>query len=165
MAGGVGAREEAGASCGGAVRVNEVLALNQIQPEPWLIFVQPNRHPGSFRSNWMCPRIRRCCRATKVKCWLWKKLQLVAEAWVEANAACCLQRERVLDWQPTGPNPLDHRDDYSRPALRHGSLNSRFPSSLISTFLVPARWQQQGENRLTTAKWWWCGGAQFNLKY
>jgi len=29
----------------------------------------------------------------------------------------------------------NHRDDYSRPALRHGSLNSRFPSSLISTFL------------------------------
>jgi len=28
-----------------------------------------------------------------------------------------------------------HRDDYSRSALRHGGLNSRFPSSLISTFL------------------------------
>ena len=38
-------------------------------------------------------------------------------------------RERVIDflyWQPTGPNPLDHRDDFSRPALRHGSSNSLF---------------------------------------
>ena len=32
-------------------------------------------------------------------------------------------RERVPYWQPTGPNPLNHRDDFSRPALRHGSLN------------------------------------------
>jgi len=34
--------------------------------------------------------------------------------------------ERILYWQPTGPNPLDHRDDFSRPALRHGRLNSLF---------------------------------------
>jgi len=33
-------------------------------------------------------------------------------------------KERVLYCQPTGPNPLHHRDDFSRPALRHGSLNS-----------------------------------------
>ena len=33
-------------------------------------------------------------------------------------------RERILDWQPTGPNPLYHRDDFSGPALRHGNLNS-----------------------------------------
>ena len=31
--------------------------------------------------------------------------------------------ERVLYCQPTGPYPLNHRDDFSRPALRHGSLN------------------------------------------
>jgi len=36
------------------------------------------------------------------------------------------ERERVLYWHPTGPNPLHHRDDFSRPALRHGSLNSLF---------------------------------------
>ena len=33
-------------------------------------------------------------------------------------------------------DPLNHRNDFSRPALRHGSLNSLFPGSLISTFLV-----------------------------
>ena len=36
------------------------------------------------------------------------------------------QRERVLYLQPTGPNPLHHSDDFSRPALRHGSLNFLF---------------------------------------
>ena len=44
------------------------------------------------------------------------------------------ERERVLYWQPTGPNPLNHRDDFrddfSRPALRHGSLNSLFQVAL-----------------------------------
>ena len=34
------------------------------------------------------------------------------------------QREIVLHRQPTGPNSLNHRDDFSRPALRNGSLNS-----------------------------------------
>ena len=34
------------------------------------------------------------------------------------------QSERVLYGQPTGPNPLNHRYHFSRPALRHGSLNS-----------------------------------------
>ena len=38
----------------------------------------------------------------------------------------CAERERVLYGQPTGPNPLNHRDDFSRPALRHGSLHSLF---------------------------------------
>ena len=33
-------------------------------------------------------------------------------------------RERVLYWQPTGPNPLNHRDEFSRPVLRHGTLDS-----------------------------------------
>jgi hypothetical protein len=32
--------------------------------------------------------------------------------------------ERLIHWQPTGPNPLHHRDDFSRPARRHGSLIS-----------------------------------------
>jgi len=40
------------------------------------------------------------------------------------------RRERVLYWQPTGPNPHNHRDDFSRPALRHGSLNSLFQVAL-----------------------------------
>ena len=39
-------------------------------------------------------------------------------------------RERNLYCQPTGPSPLDHRDDCSRKASCHGSLNSRFPGSL-----------------------------------
>ena len=40
------------------------------------------------------------------------------------------QRGKVLYWQPTGPNPLNHRDDFSGPALRHGSLNSLFQVTL-----------------------------------
>ena len=36
------------------------------------------------------------------------------------------ERKRLLYRQPTGPNPLHHRDDFSRPALRHGSLNIPF---------------------------------------
>ena len=39
-------------------------------------------------------------------------------------------RERLLDWQPTGPNPLNHRDDFSRPVLCHGRLNSLFQVAL-----------------------------------
>ena len=35
-------------------------------------------------------------------------------------------RESVLYWQPTGPNPLNHRDNFSRQALRHGCLNFLF---------------------------------------
>jgi len=35
-------------------------------------------------------------------------------------------RERVLYEQFTCPNPLIHRDDFSRTALRHRSLNSLF---------------------------------------
>jgi len=35
-------------------------------------------------------------------------------------------RESVLYWQPTGPNSPYHLDDFGRPALRHGSLNSLF---------------------------------------
>ena len=31
-------------------------------------------------------------------------------------------RESVLYWPPAGPNPRYHLDDFSRPALRHGSL-------------------------------------------
>ena len=36
----------------------------------------------------------------------------------------------ILDCQPTGPNPLNDRDDFSRPALCHGSLNSLFQEAL-----------------------------------
>ena len=43
--------------------------------------------------------------------------------------------KRDLYRQPTGPNSLDNRDDFSRPALRHGSLNSFLTGSLISAFL------------------------------
>ena len=45
-------------------------------------------------------------------------------------------RERVLYWQPTGPNPLNHRDDFSGPAWRHGSLKSPFQVA----FYLPS-WQ------------------------
>ena len=41
------------------------------------------------------------------------------------------QRERVLYGQLTGPNPLNHRDDSSGPALRHWSLDSLFQRGLL----------------------------------
>ena len=40
------------------------------------------------------------------------------------------RRERVLYSQSTGPNQLNHPDDFSRPALRHGILNSLFQVAL-----------------------------------
>ena len=42
------------------------------------------------------------------------------------SSASGTERERILYWQPTGLNPLNHRDDLSGPALRHWSLNSLF---------------------------------------
>ena len=42
----------------------------------------------------------------------------------------CWQGQLALRGLPTGPNPLHHRDDFSRPALRHGSLNSFFQVAL-----------------------------------
>ena len=42
----------------------------------------------------------------------------------------CLSRERLLYRQSTGPNPLSHRDDFARPALRHESLNPLFQVAL-----------------------------------
>jgi hypothetical protein len=41
---------------------------------------------------------------------------------VRAHAWSRLCRERVLNRQTTGPNPLNRRDDFGGPALRHGSL-------------------------------------------
>ena len=48
------------------------------------------------------------------------RLQIV---WRVERESC---RERVLYSPPTGPNPLHRRDDFRRPALRHGSFNSLF---------------------------------------
>ena len=42
--------------------------------------------------------------------------------WMDSFGA----RERDLYCQPTGPNPPYHLDNFSRPALRLGSLNSLF---------------------------------------
>ena len=36
------------------------------------------------------------------------------------------ERERIFNQQPTCPSLLFHRNDFSRPALRHRSLNSLF---------------------------------------
>ena len=48
-------------------------------------------------------------------------------------------RERLLYGQPTGPSPLNHRDGVSRPALRHGSLNSLFQVALdLPSWTIPA---------------------------
>jgi hypothetical protein len=41
-----------------------------------------------------------------------------------------VNRERVFQLPPTGPNQLDHRDNFSRSALRHESPNSLFQVSL-----------------------------------
>jgi len=68
-----------------------------------------------------------------------------SSVWLKPLAACHTWRppsctrspERLLYSQPNGPNPLNHLDDFSGPALRHGSLNSHFPGSLLSTFIEP----------------------------
>ena len=49
----------------------------------------------------------------------------------ELNQVCLLPaprsyRERVIHRQPTGPNPLHYRDNFGRPALRHGIFDSLF---------------------------------------
>ena len=43
-----------------------------------------------------------------------------------AKSAIFFTIKNSLSEESTGPNPLDHGDDFSRPALRHGSLNSLF---------------------------------------
>ena len=52
------------------------------------------------------------------------------------SAAVCMVslRERVLYRHPTGPNPLYHLDDFSRPAFRDGSLNPFSRVSFIFCF-------------------------------
>ena len=45
---------------------------------------------------------------------------------------------RKIYCQPTGPNPINHRDDFGRPALRHGSLNSPFQVALHPPSYQPA---------------------------
>ena len=49
------------------------------------------------------------------------------------SASDALPREKHIYCQPTGPSPLDHRDDSSKTALCHGSLNSRFHLSFADT--------------------------------
>ena len=44
--------------------------------------------------------------------------------------ACPLDRERVLYWQPTGPNLLSHRDDWVDRPRRNGNLNSLVQAAL-----------------------------------
>ena len=59
---------------------------------------------------------------------------LASAAAVSSSESACTPRERILYWQPTGPNPPNLLDDFSRPALRHGSLN---PLSHIAWYLPP----------------------------
>ena len=75
--------------------------------------------------------------------WIKKKWQVEAqltrrtEGVREAEDAAAAEHqvwERLPYWQPAGPNPLDRRDDFSGPALRHGNLNSLFQASLYMPF-------------------------------
>ena len=45
-----------------------------------------------------------------------------------------LGEREIFYWQPTGPNPLNRRDDFSRPALHHRSMNSLFQVALYLPF-------------------------------
>jgi len=54
-------------------------------------------------------------------------------------------QERVLYRQPTAPNPLNDPDDFIRPALRHGSLNSVFQVALhLPSWPLPTLWCGSG---------------------
>ena len=59
---------------------------------------------------------------------------------VQRLVACLpLVLKRARYRQPTGPNPLNTRDDFGKPALRHGSLNSLFQVALyLPSYCVPA---------------------------
>ena len=54
-------------------------------------------------------------------------------------------QQKFLEWkqvllhcQPTGPNSLNHRDEFSRPALRHGTSSRSSPSgSRYPLFINP----------------------------
>ena len=46
---------------------------------------------------------------------------------LDSNGA---EEETVLYRQPAGPNPLNHRDFWSRPPLHHGTSNSLFQAAL-----------------------------------
>ena len=76
-----------------------------------------------LRVNWGTTRAEDA-RGTLTQSYISPSL-LVYEEELSANP----ERE-FFYWQPTGPNPLNHRDDFSRPALRHGSLNSLFQIAL-----------------------------------
>ena len=45
-------------------------------------------------------------------------------------------QKRLLYLQPIGPNSLTHRDESSRPALHHGSLNSLFQVPATTCSLI-----------------------------
>jgi len=68
-------------------------------------------------------------------------IQDVREKWHGDPTA----RERVLCRQPTGPNPLNHRDDWSGAALRHESLNSLFQVASC----LPSSWRTSLRGSLT----------------
>ena len=46
---------------------------------------------------------------------------------ISDNSSNLHRTERPLYWKPTGPNPLNHGDDFGGPTLRNGSWNLHFP--------------------------------------
>ena len=60
--------------------------------------------------------------------------------------------EQVLRRQPTGPNPLNHRHDFSRLAFRQGCVNSLLRVSLyLPSLLVQSRLHRLLANQGTSA--------------
>ena len=63
---------------------------------------------------------------------------------LELTAPTAPIRERVMYCQPTGPNPLNHRDGFSRRVLRRWSLNSLFQVALY----LPSQCTHENHTRI-----------------
>ena len=92
------------------------------------------RLEGSPTQTCLSPSIQRILRQTltpeqqirrRSKAGVSSSLSGPLSIWRRWVPPCTRINKSLVNWQPTGPNPLNHRDDFTRQALRHGSLNFR----------------------------------------
>ena len=66
---------------------------------------------------------------------------------------CVCERERVLYWQPTGPNPLYHRDDLRPPASLSAATLSPPDEVLADTYFPNSHGARLIHLIITIIKW------------
>ena len=81
-------------------------------------------HATQVRSNWR--KLPHSTLVIEENYYTSRYLWLVVSAQLEHTQHLQRERERVLYWQPSGPNSLNHRDDLSRLAVRHRNFDSLF---------------------------------------